>query len=438
MRQSVWDRTRLLGAAPFPQPRRQRWKTILCVLMVFSLEMTAEQRYLTSLPANIGTGDKSQAPGWNFVGFLRLGRYEHSATLLQNGKVLFVGGKLGTALASSELYHPSTGRVFFAASMSTGRYGHTATHLPSGEVLVVGGRSSEEELLGSAEIYDPKTDQWKTSQDSLAHPRSHHTATLLPSGHVLIAGGSDHNGPLISTEIYDPENDLWTTSHSLPAARSRHTSTLLPTGHILFVGGQEESLVTDLYDPATGISIEDNLNAPKVGNTATLLRDGRVLIVDNGAEYPAEIYTPGDGWSIAAEPAIPRSNHTATLLPTDEVLIAGGLPEWNTALNDSELYDPATNQWTSGSSMSHPTFDHTAVLLPSGEVLVVGGSDGDTLNSAEIFDPSTGSWRAAQLMNQAREQHHVRCFHERQAAPRTAQAPARRLLPSTPPRGGAA
>src|SRR5690349_2912572 len=81
-------------------------------------------------------------------------------------------------------------------------------------------------------------------------------------------------------------------------------------------------------------------------------------------------------WSSAARMADGRFSHTATLLPSGKVLVAGGLggarPYW--AIASAELYDPATNSWSSAGSMATARGSHTATLLPSGKVLVAGGS----------------------------------------------------------------
>jgi len=89
-------------------------------------------------------------------------RYHHTSTLLLDGTALIAGGftaasdgicpsaDLVANLASAELYDPSTGVFNATGDMSTGRASHTATLLNDGSVLVVGGSSS-----ATADIYHP-------------------------------------------------------------------------------------------------------------------------------------------------------------------------------------------------------------------------------------------------------------------------------------------
>src|SRR5690349_15870174 len=67
------------------------------------------------------------------TGSLAAARYEHTATLLQNGKVLVAGGLgYGGYLASAELYDPVTGTWMATGSLAAARTDHTATLLPNG------------------------------------------------------------------------------------------------------------------------------------------------------------------------------------------------------------------------------------------------------------------------------------------------------------------
>ena len=111
-------------------------------------------------------------------------------------------------------------------SLNTARWQHTATLLNNGQVLVAGGFESSDNASASAEFYNPATGTW-TATGSLNTARYEHTATLLPNGQVLVAGGQGNSGHLTSAELYSPANGTWTATGSLNTARLRaHRHTL--------------------------------------------------------------------------------------------------------------------------------------------------------------------------------------------------------------------
>jgi multimeric flavodoxin WrbA len=132
------------------------------------------------------------------TGSLKTARLYHTATLLNNGRVLIVGGNAenGNILASAELYNPATGTFTPTGSLNTARELHTATMIQgamiNGMVLIAGGQGSGG-ALASAELYNPTTGTFAAT-GSLNTARLYHTATLLNNGTVLIAGGYDGNG----------------------------------------------------------------------------------------------------------------------------------------------------------------------------------------------------------------------------------------------------
>src|SRR5262249_9666127 len=77
----------------------------------------------------------------------------------------------------------------YTGSMTTPRRSHTATLLPNGKVLVAGGSDDVDNILASAEVYDPSTGSW-TPTGSMRDAHRIHSAILLPNGKVLVAGGS--------------------------------------------------------------------------------------------------------------------------------------------------------------------------------------------------------------------------------------------------------
>jgi hypothetical protein len=239
---------------------------------------------------------------WSFTGNLIAQRAYHTATLLQNGKVLVTGGCCGGsgALASAELYDPSTGAWTLTGNLITGRYWHTATQLQNGKVLVAGGLLDAAPIMGqsngSAELYDPVSGAWTRTGD-LNKEHSQHTATQMPDGKVLVASGDspydDYGEANGTAEIYDPGTAMWSNTGNLRVIRNSHTATLLPSGKVLVTGGVYFSAKNgaELYDPVSGTwTPSDGLSTPRFfGHTATLLSDGKVLVAAGASEDNAPI-----------------------------------------------------------------------------------------------------------------------------------------------------
>jgi hypothetical protein len=143
---------------------------------------------------------------------MRSGRWLHTATLLDDGRVLILGGRSpnDSVYRSAELYDQLTGAFRSAGNMAEGRQQHTATLLGDGRVLIVGGYWSDGKnwrVLASAEMYDPATGSFDTV-GSIGTPREDHIANRLADGRVVIVGGIDigHQGgvPIPTGLVYQP------------------------------------------------------------------------------------------------------------------------------------------------------------------------------------------------------------------------------------------
>ncbi len=349
-------------------------------------------------------------------------RSSHTATLLRNGKILVAGGFNAVVNpVESELFDPSTNKWTISGSLHQDRYFHTATLLNNGQVLVVGGYANSGQTLKSAELYDPATGKW-TDTGSLTTGRTFHTATLLPNGKVLVTGGyyRVNDTELSSTEIYDPATGKWTTTGKLKVSRSKHSTTLLADGRVLITGGynltQGYLSSSELYNPVTGLWTQTgSLNTARKQNSATLLPNGKVFIAagynknaQGGDVYlnSTELYDPASGqWTQQADLATARIFHTTSLLPNGILVVIGGM-NLTGDLASLELYDPHQGAFLAANPLRSARSHHTATLLPNGKVLVAGGFDGGlSLASAELYNPANGVWSATGNLHGARGDH---------------------------------
>jgi hypothetical protein len=331
------------------------------------------------------------------TGSMTTARAGHTATLLANGKVLVAGGyqrNLPGILASAELYNPSTGTFVPTGAMTAPRTHHTATLLPDGRVLLAGGAG----FNLSAELYDPSTGTF-TATGNMIQPQS--AATLLGNGKVLIVGGSS------TPELYDPATGTFTETVAYAGSDASlvwvDTATLLPDGKALITGCEcrFNRPLSALYDPSTEtFSLTGTMSGPvnwwwQDANTATLLMNGKVLIVGNvendGFPGVAEMYDRStDIFSNIGNTTGPHESSTATLLPDGKVLIAGGqLPGGNGA-SGVDLYSPGTGMFSAAPGMVTNRHNHTATLLPDGTVLIAGGFSNwpEATASAELYYPA--------------------------------------------------
>jgi hypothetical protein len=325
------------------------------------------------------------------TGDLSVPRFDQSATLLPNGKVLIAGGMAANGVyhSSVEIYDPASGKFTAAADMGTPRSCHTATMLPNGKVLLSGGSGESWKQLGSAVLYDPASGKF-TPTGGMTTPRCGAVAILLPNGKVLLVGGEHEYDRLASAELYDPAKGTFSATGSMQTPRAAHAAVLLKSGKVLVVGGASAGRFpnetieasAELYDPATGeFAPTGSMKFPRYKLAAISLDDGRALIVGGSdrlawrGEYAsAELYDPATG-QFSLTPEMNRKRYklpwAIVRLRNGQILVAGGAER-------PEVYDPASSNFraTGGSKLDGFCFS-TATLLGNGSVLIAGGYGSD-------------------------------------------------------------
>lgn len=206
----------------------------------------------------------------------------------------------------------------------------------------------------------------------------------------------------------------WSDAHAMNVARLYHTATLLRDGTVLVAGGWDGSGVTasaEIYNPIDGSWTPTSpMPSARYDHAAALLPDGRVLVAGgsyqgNAALASAEIYNPiSKTWSSTEPMTVGRYTYALTTLPNGAVLATGGACDSGCFPTAAELYDAGAGTWGHAGDLSIGRYEHTVSLLPSGLIVIAGGSQhGAATSSVDIYDSMNKTWGQAEPLNIARE-----------------------------------
>ena len=331
-------------------------------------------------------------------------------SLLNNGKVLIVSGSgnvAGNTDYEAGLWDPQAGSIA-TQPVTWDMFCNGMVVLPDGLVLVDGGTLQYDPFHGQplTSLYDLSTNTFSNGP-SMAHGRWYPTVTVLGDGRVMTFSGLDENGNTNTTVEIFSEGIGWSAAYSAgwtPPLYPRMN--LLPNGKVFYSGSTTTSR---LFDPAAhtwstvattrysgtrtyGSSVllpltPANNYAPKVfimggGNPSTATTE----LIDLSAPTPV--------WQWGPNMSQPRIEMNAVLLPTGKVLALGGSyndEDANTASLNADLYDPATNTFSSAGANAYPRLYHSvALLMPDASVWVAGGNPqrGTYEQHMEIYQPA--------------------------------------------------
>lgn len=318
-------------------------------------------------------------------------------SIMQDGRVLINGGTKGygslavvgvngeipfTGLPNTSIFDPGTESFVDVTPTAHGRWYPTVTELNDGRMMTTSGlNDSDGNNNNTSEIWDgqkwsaeiagnPNIQDFPGFQFPL-YPRMH----LLPTGHVF------YSAPSSATLDFDPNNQTWTLvawtiypgQNDPNGERTYGTSVLLPltpqnnySPKVMILGGD---------NPATNTTELIDLSAA-------------------GAQISADCPTYAPCWVPGPNMAQARVEMEATILPNGKLLVDGGSTQDEdptTVSLQAEIYDPATNSFSSAGSNAFPRLYHNVqLLLPDGTVALTGGNpvQGVFENHVEIYQPA--------------------------------------------------
>jgi len=340
-------------------------------------------------------------PAGSLVG----GRAWHSALELSDGRVLLVGGEgshvehAGNALDSIEVWDPIVGAFTASGEMQRATYGDQYDgpylfRMIDGRSLLIptGCGCGPGPASTPAQVWDPVSSA--RPLENLVVQRVAFTATQLSNGNILIAGGLPGliGDAITAAEVWDPVADAIEPTGPLAHARNGAVATLLRDGRVLIIGGAIRSdsdtgvtqvLEAEIWDEAGGafstgftfVTGPGFLSSHDQRLYALTLKDGRVLVLDGAG---ARVWDPvANNLSEAGTFREARRDFSATLLADGRVLVAGGsheIPgEGRSSIASTELWNPSASGFEPGPELTEARAGHTATLLSDGRVLIVGG-----------------------------------------------------------------
>ncbi len=318
-------------------------------------------------------------------------------SIMQDGRVLINGGTKGygslevvgvaaeipfTGLPNTSIFDPGTESMVDMTPTAHGRWYPTVTELNDGRMMTTSGlNDTDGNNNNTSEIWDGQ--KWSAEIPGDPHipdfpefgfplyPRMH----LLPSGHVF------YSAPSSAAIDFNPSNQTWTLVAwtTYPGPNDPNGERIYGTSVLLPLTPQNN------YSPKVMILGGDN---PATDTTEL------IDLSPAGAQLSAACPNYAPCWVPGPKMAQARVEMEATILPNGKVLVDGGSAkdeDASTASMKAEIYDPATNSFSSAGSNAFPRLYHNVqLLLPDGTVALTGGNpeQGVFENHIEIYQPS--------------------------------------------------
>jgi hypothetical protein len=273
-------------------------------------------------------------------------------TTLADGRVFIAGGHIAdyTGYAHAEIFDPATNGFTLLPDMNTGRWYPTTTTLPNGDVLVVSGDiNSNTNVDALPQVFQFSTKTWRNLTTAQLSQPLYPNMLVAPNGNVFNAGPSRQTRYLNTSGTGSWSN---VAVLNFTGFRDYGPAVMYSPGKVLDVGGA---------DPPTATA----------------------EIIDLNATTPA--------WKFTSSMHFPRRQHNAVILPDGKVFIvggssAGGFDTSTSPVLPTEMWDPATGQFTVMASIAaYRGYHSTALLLADGRVLSAGGNVGGP--NAQVFSP---------------------------------------------------
>ncbi|MCC6661957.1 MAG: DUF1929 domain-containing protein [Phycisphaerales bacterium] len=359
-------------------------------------------------------GAETEPGSWDVIGTTLPEFFDATdiAVLLRDGRIFYCHDT-----ADPIVFNPATGAKFFAADSGLPQGCMNGSLLPDGRVIFAGGQDGDDpgnfmNAIPWVKAYNPTTDTWTRLADlQNAAGRWYPGLARLRDGSIMVMGGGTAPAAVRTNtcERLDLSALTWSFTGSMLRPSEFTPSALLYNGLVLITWSPPQ-----VYNPATGVwrATGDFVQAARgwpghSDHSIVVLEDGRVLAIGISGTPTAstrmgEVYDPAtESWSTTSNPGLIRFQAEVVQLPDGRVLVAGGetkqssppVPNSLGIVKWTDLYDPASDSWRRVSDLNRFAEYHAVTLLiPDGRVVTTGGTRikfqvGPTSADIEAFSP---------------------------------------------------
>ena len=319
------------------------------------------------------------------------------ATLLPDGRVFFVSYYAESL--HPNIWDPVSNSFTATASSSYALFCGGHTTLADGRVFIAGGHIADYTGYAHAVIFDPATNGF-TSLPDMNTGRWYPTTTTLPNGDVLVVSGDINANTNVDTlpQVFQFSTNTWRNLTTAQLSQPLYPNMLVaPNGKVFSAGPSRQSRYLNTAGTGAWSNVAVlNFSGFRDYGPALMYDSGKVAVI-GGADPPTataeviDLNAATPVWKYTGSMHYPRRQHNAVILPDGKVLIvggssAGGFDTSTSPVLPTEMWDPATGQFTVMASIAaYRGYHSTALLLADGRVLSAGGNVGGP--NAQLFSP---------------------------------------------------
>lgn len=202
---------------------------------------------------------------------------------------------------------------------------------------------------------------------------------------------------------------FWSNVSNIPTGRGMHASSVVD-GKIYVVSGgsyygQQGALnAVEMYDPEYDTwTVKSNIPIARQCITTSVV-NGKIYAIGGGEAtnnvgyVGAKIYTTveeydpaTDTWSTKSSMPIARYCHSASVVDNKIYIIGGSINYPWTSILSMDIYDPLIDVWSSAGSIPRGMIGSGTAVV-NGKIYVIGGELGPNGVRVDEFDPQNNSW----------------------------------------------